>query len=974
MTDEAGLKQAIKKLLSDYSRLSNPSGEAEKRTEEFLRPLLEAMGWRWLTDEVRPQNVTKSGFRTTRVDYCLKRSGEIRPSFYLEVKRFSNDLENPKDITQAIEYGKNGGVRWVVLTNFVRWRVFNSDYFDDIKNAELLEFRVGDCVEDAEKMGWLLMLSNEMGGAALDEYARKHKKWKESESVEELLTEQLVETREVLSKALREQNPNLFDTEAENEDFSLDACVQWILNRIIFSRMAEDNGAPAELRMKNVIERWEADRRRQLYRDHVSVLWETRMRKSFDSNIFDKHRIDGLNLKNEDFAPVVESFYRNKKTGLSYHFDIMPADVLGHAYENYLSYTTKQTPKRTGLEKGLYKRKQGGIYYTPNFLVDFLVHSTVGEALKSCKSADEALKLRILDPACGSGTFLVSALDEFRQWFISSSQKGDITIFLCSVLEQCIYGIDIDPNAVRLAKLNLFLRAMSAPRKLPQLNIIKRNSLLDGNERFQNHAWGFVPGRDFPLVHEKGGFDIVIGNPPWEKWKPDSQEFFEYYEPGFKSLPTQKAKKRMEELLKRTAIRGSWEMKLIEWRTFSDFYRQLYSYQSAEAGKRSVSGDLDLYKLFTERARMLLKDGGVAGLVVPSGIYTDLGAKGLRAMLFDHSQVKALYSFENRGHAIFPDVHASYKPVLLVFQKGGRTRQFPCAFFLHSDDDLKEAVKNPTIMDIDFVKKSSPTSWGVLEIKSAKDYDIVQKLLKFPPLGEKVPNSWNIEMQSGFHMTNDSHLFKSGVLMGVPMLEGKNIHQFTHRWVEAPTPRYKIFEKDLQANWRIPIHKECWLGFRRIARSTDNRTLITTIIPPGYCCAESITFNANKLDEKVMCYLCGVLNSFTLDYFIRQKVSANINMFHFMELPVPRLSSGKDFEAIARKAAQLVCTTKEFDGLKKEMDVEGITDENGRALARAQLDAMVAKLYGLTKEELAYILEKFPIVEEKQKDLVLREY
>ena len=123
-----------------------------------------------------------------------------------------------------------------------------------------------------------------------------------------------------------------------------------------------------------------------------------------------------------------------------------------------------------------------------------------------------------------------------------------------------------------------------------------------------------------------------------------------------------------------------------------------------------------------------------------------------------------------------------------------------------------------------------------------------------------------------------------------------------------------------------------------------------------------------------MCYLCGVLNSFTLDYFIRQKVSANINMFHFMELPVPRLSSGKDFEAIARKAAQLVCTTKEFDGLKKEMDVEGITDENGRALARAQLDAMVAKLYGLTKEELAYILEKFPIVEEKQKDLVLREY
>lgn len=117
------------------------------------------------------------------------------------------------------------------------------------------------------------------------------------------------------------------------------------------------------------------------------------------------------------------------------------------------------------------------------------------------------------------------------------------------------------------------------------------------------------------------------------------------------------------------------------------------------------------------------------------------------------------------------------------------------------------------------------------------------------------------------------------------------------------------------------------------------------------------------------------MNSFVVDYFIRQKVSANVTMFNFLETPVPRLSSGPEFEAVVQKAAQLVCVTDEFSELKKAAGIgHGLTNENDRQLAKVQLDCMVAKIYGVTKDELKYILEKFPLVEKRQKDLVLGQY
>lgn len=986
MVNEQEIKTCIISLLRKYNQLPHKESEAEKRTEEFLRPLFECMGWEWLSSEVTPQSKVKGGTKTTRVDYSFRKVGELRPSFYLEAKRFSDYLEDPEHVEQAIGYGKNSGIRWVILTNFIKWKIFNADYFDEQKHAELFEFDLNSCLENPEDIHLLLLFSREKGGVALDEYAKKHKKWKESADIEDLLTEQLLDARKKLSIAIKEQNLPKFDTGQDMEE-AIDACVQAILDRIIFCRMLEDNGADPDRKLSNIFEKWEKeDKRIQFYKDFLCPFFG-KMHDTYNSTIFDQDRIDRLAIKNDDFIPILKSFYQHPKTKLKYRFDAITTDVLGHAYENYLSY--KVTAKRRGLEEEQYKRKQSGIYYTPSFLVDHLVISTVGKKLITCKTPSEALKIRILDPACGSGTFLVRAFEEFKRWFYDYQKRGKqndselqieldvssetgMTNFLDKVLENCLYGIDLDPRAVRLSRLNLFLRAVDTPKQLPRLNIIEKNSLVWDND----DSKAFKIERDFPLIAEVGGFDIVLGNPPWEKWKPDSQEFFEPYDHGFNKLSTQEAKKRMELLLRtRPHIKKLWIENQAHYELYSTIFRENYRWQSAEVNGRQVSGDLDLYKVFTERAYQLLKKGGLTGFVIPSGIYTDLGTKGLRTMLFEHTEVKGMYSFENRKF-IFRDIDQRYKFVLLVFEKGNKTKSFPCAFFLHTEEDLKKAIENPTVLDIEFIKKSSPDSWSILEIKTQKDYEIVNKLLKYPFLGEKIDGKWNVSLQSGFHMTNDSHLFQTGKLVGVPLLEGKNIEQFTHQWKEAPTPRYKIYEKDISENVKQPkiYHKDYWMAYRLIASSTNYRTFIAAIIPPGYVCGHSIAI-VRLPKIKDLCFLVGVMNSFIIDYFMRQKISTNMTMFNFLETPTPRLSSGKEYEDIVRKVAQLVCITNEFSELKKEVGIEhGLINESDRALARAQLDVTVAKLYGITKEELTFILQQFPLVEKKQKELVLDEY
>lgn len=516
------------------------------------------------------------------------------------------------------------------------------------------------------------------------------------------------------------------------------------------------------------------------------------------------------------------------------------------------------------------------------------------------------------------------------------------------------------------------------------------------------------------VMQERGGFDIILTNPPWEVFKPQAKEFFADHSDlvSKNKMTIKEFEKEQANLLKNRDVREAWLDYESRFPHQSAWFRAApeYSHQSAVVNGRKTGSDINLYKLFLERCFHLLRAGGHCGIVIPSGIYTDLGATGLRELLFTQTRIEGLFGFENRK-TIFEGVDSRFKFVVLTFEKIGMpclpqagkrnaskplnelhtragelgTRKFPAAFMRLDVAELDRFPDEGALwMDVALIRSLSPGSQSLMEFKSELDVTIAEKLLRHPLLGERIDDAWNVSFTAEFHMTNDSGLFRTSPDAGRwPLYEGKMVWQFDAYYEQ---PRYWVSEKEGRAsligrgedNGQSLDYQTYRLGFRDIARNTDTRTLISGVIPPA--------FHGNKLptvrvfdergkrliDSATQLVLCALWNSYVLDWIIRLKVTTTLNFFYLHQLPVPRLSI-KDavFAPLAKRAAQLICVQPEFDALAKEADLrdhrDGITDPAARARLRAEIDGLVAHLYGLSDEEFLHILGTFPLVPESVK-------
>ena len=510
---------------------------------------------------------------------------------------------------------------------------------------------------------------------------------------------------------------------------------------------------------------------------------------------------------------------------------------------------------------------------------------------------------------------------------------------------------------------------------------IKRVLNLADIEVLEPFHWGY----HFDKVFARGGFDAIIANPPWEIFKPQAKEFFAKHSDLVtkNKMDIKTFEKEQKKLLQDPEIAQAWNEYQSQFPHVSAYFRSSEDYinQISIVNGKKAGTDINLYKLFLERCHHLLRKGGECGIVIPSGIYTDLGTKQLREMLFSQTEVTGLFCFENR-RSIFEGVDSRFKFVILSFEKGGETRSFPTRFMRH---EVAELATFPTAeeiwLDVDLIRKLSPDSLSVMEFKQTIDITIAKKMLQFPLLGEKINGKWNLKLTAEFHMTNDSYLFKPEPAPGrLPLYEGKMIHQFTHQF-ESASPRYWVNEKEARQailgkkedTQQKLDYQDYRLGFRKIASSTNERAMIATIIPPNFCSENfqvALTSDENHnryIGYKEMLALCALWNSFVIDSMLRQRISANINFFYVYQLTVPRLQEGdRWFRAIVERAAKLICTTPEFDDLAKEVGLSshknGITNEIERAKLRAELDGIISHLYGLTETEFQHILSTFPIV------------
>ena len=525
-------QQTITGLIAKYEALSQKEikGFNEANTKQgFILPLFAALGWdAFDTHEVAMEEAASN----KRVDFAFKINGVAR--FYLEAKPLKADLNNPDYIKQAITYAYSNGVTWAVLTNFEELRLLNAQ-----KSTPFIQLAYKEYLSSFDKL-WLL--SREAVAAdALSKEATQYGALPPLIPIEEKLFKQLRNWRGVLFNQLYHYNDWL---RAEQRD----EVIEKLFNRLIFIRTAEDRKLE-ERNLRASVHKWESGGHKK--GELASSLREifAYYTNYYDSDLFKQHLLDSERLYIDEYAisDILTGLYEIPGGIADYDFSIIDADVLGRVYEQYLGYVAKieqEKAKEKQAQLGLgfvaeknyqmvekkIHRKEQGIYYTPKFVTDFIVKETVGRFIQEneADSYNKIVNMKILDPACGSGSFLIRAYDELLNYHARVRGKAASELDQqdrMPILTGNIFGVDLDRQAVEIARLNLLLRGLAKRDHLPPLtdNIKQGNSLISGTEKEMEGYFGkdwkekhpFNWEDEFKDVLAGGGFDVVIGNPPY---------------------------------------------------------------------------------------------------------------------------------------------------------------------------------------------------------------------------------------------------------------------------------------------------------------------------------------------------------------------------------------------------------------------------------------------------------------------------
>jgi len=498
------------------------------------------------------------------------------------------------------------------------------------------------------------------------------------------------------------------------------------------------------------------------------------------------------------------------------------------------------------------------------------------------------------------------------------------------------------------------------------------------------------------------GFDGIIGNPPWEGFKPIAKEFVakskenfsKYTMTGTDFTPWFDKKLKAE-----PDFRAKWDEYVASYEKSSEFFSRRFKFQGG--------GDINLYKLFIEGDLNLVRDGGQLSLFVPSGLQTDEGCSPLRKLLLTKNKFEELTSFENRGYEeivngkertkhIFPDVDSRFKFGFFKVVKSEMPTDkhtFDARFYLH---DPKDIFAPPIHYSAEMIRRFSPENFGIMEFRSERDYELCGKIRGEHPLLQ----SLGFRLGTELHMTNDNHFFrklagKKPAAGQLPLYEGKMIHQFD---ADYSPGNYAVVEKEIREELlRKEIYRLAKLVrevepkklegkavpekreeletrlreifkakkfklqfefprvvYREIGSSTNERTIIATTIPADACLNNKLPFvtpfdfelsdkgqlEQTVLEETETRALLALLNSLVLNYYLRSKISATLNMFYMYELPIPKLSTAQK-KKLADSTGKL---------LKNPRDVK----------ERAALEVFIAReLYGLSLDGWQHLTGTF---------------
>jgi len=512
---------------------------------------------------------------------------------------------------------------------------------------------------------------------------------------------------------------------------------------------------------------------------------------------------------------------------------------------------------------------------------------------------------------------------------------------------------------------------------------------------------------EFPDVMANGGFDVVLGNPPWERIKIQEQEFFAQREPAIAEAPNAAARGRMIEQIK-LAPEGTRERTLyLEFeltKRIAEASSEFVRVAAQEGGRFALTGcgDVNTYALFAELSKDLTTDRGRVGIIVPTGIATDSTTAPFFSFLVEKNMLLQLIDFENRD-AIFPSVHRSYKFCLFTIAQHVNEASF--RFFIVNSSQIVDSERQFSLSAAQIGLLNPNTRCAPL-FRSKADADLVTKLYKVPVLlrdqSAQIQDPWSFGyMTKMFDMADSSAQFRTvsklresdctpvenqwyedGHPKWAPLYEAKMIHLFDHRWATfegandrectleeksqsnfEPQPRYWVLWRAVEDRLSTKKWKRSWLiGWRGICRSTDERTLIATVYP-AVAISHSLRNIILDASPKSTAAFVGCISSLVVDYATRQKVGGtNLTVEIVKQLPIlpPGFFTNDYLRFVVARVLELNYTSRSLAGFAHDLGYDGppfTWDEERRALLRAELDAWYARAYGVTRDELRYFLD-----------------
>ncbi|WP_217651924.1 DUF559 domain-containing protein [Hydrococcus rivularis] len=563
--------------------------------------------------------------------------------------------------------------------------------------------------------------------------------------------------------------------------------------------------------------------------------------------------------------------------------------------------------------------------------------------------------------------------------------------------------------------LNQLLRGSSSTQK-----IVDAANKLAEEKRFFHWCLEFpevfcphpvLSDTPLPVGEGKGerGFDCVLGNPPWERIKLQEKEFFASRDAEIANAANKAAR---EKLIKQLSHKNPELLQAFEETKHDADAQSKFIRESARFPLTAV-GDINTYAVFAETTRKIISSHGRVGIIVPTGIATDDTCKKFFGDLTQKQNLASLYDFENR-EAIFAAVARSYKFSLLAMSNKP-IQQANFSFFLTQPKQIDNAARVVQLAPQD-IALMNPNTLTCPVFRTRADAELTKKIYQRVPVLENEKtgkNPWGISFMRMFDMANDSGLFVSSppspLPMGegcptgrgeglVPLYEAKLFHQFDHRWAtytnngdtrdvmdeEKNDPNYQVqprywvsrteVENKLAGKW----NKKWLLGWRDICRSTNVRTAIFSLLPRVAVGNKAPIFFIDKKYYSLTSCLLANLNNLIFDFVARQKIGGtNMSCFIVKQLPVipPEAYTKEDIEYISSRVLELVYTSWDMQPFALDMGYEGEPfkwDENRRAILRAELDAKYAKLYGLTRDELRYILDPADVYGEDFKSETFR--